>query len=109
MDNVFDFINANRDRYLDELKGYLAIPSVSALSEHAEDLKRCAAVDGRRVDTGRSRTRPSHRDTRQTRSSTATGCTRRALPTILFYGHYDVQPVQPLDEWVSAAVRGHGA
>ena len=35
MNNVIDFINTNRDRYLDELKEYLAIPSISALPEHA--------------------------------------------------------------------------
>ena len=42
MDNVIDFINVNRDRYLDELKALLAIPSISALPQHAADVKRCA-------------------------------------------------------------------
>ena len=42
MNNVIDFINTNRDRYLDELKEYLAIPSISALPEHAADVRRCA-------------------------------------------------------------------
>ena len=35
MNNVIDFINTNRDRYVDELKAYLAIPSISALPQHA--------------------------------------------------------------------------
>ena len=39
MDNVIDFININRDRYLDELKAFLAIPSISALPEHAADVR----------------------------------------------------------------------
>src|SRR5204863_113062 len=39
---VIDFINTNRDRYVSELKKYLAIPSISALPEHTGDLKRCA-------------------------------------------------------------------
>ena len=42
MDNVIDFINVNRERYLEELKAFLAIPSISALPEHAGDVKRCA-------------------------------------------------------------------
>src|SRR5581483_11813216 len=42
MDNVIDFVNVNRDRYLDELKALLAIPSISALPEHAPDVRRCA-------------------------------------------------------------------
>ena len=41
-DKVIDFINVNRDRYLEELKGLLAIPSISALPEHAGDVKDCA-------------------------------------------------------------------
>ena len=42
MDKVIDFINVNRERYLDELKAFLAIPSISALPQHAGDVKRCA-------------------------------------------------------------------
>ena len=42
MNNVIDFINTHRDSYLDELKEYLAIPSISALPEHAQDVRRCA-------------------------------------------------------------------
>ena len=39
---VVDFINVHRDRYVDELKQFLAIPSVSALPEHAGDVRRAA-------------------------------------------------------------------
>ena len=42
MNNVIDFINTNRDRYVDELKEYLAIPSISALPQHQSDVRRCA-------------------------------------------------------------------
>jgi hypothetical protein len=42
VDNVIDFINVNRERYLEELKAFLAIPSISALPQHAGDVKRCA-------------------------------------------------------------------
>ena len=39
MDKVIDFINVNRERYLEELKALLAIPSISALPEHAADVR----------------------------------------------------------------------
>ncbi len=42
MERVVDFINVNRDRYVEELKQYLAIPSVSALPQHASDVRRAA-------------------------------------------------------------------
>ena len=42
MDTVVDFINVNRDRYVDELKQYLAIPSISALPAHKEDVRKGA-------------------------------------------------------------------
>ena len=42
MNEVLDFINVNRDRYVDELKQYLAIPSISALPEHNADVRRAA-------------------------------------------------------------------
>ena len=42
MDNVIDFVNVNRERYLEELKAFLAIPSISALPEHKGDVRACA-------------------------------------------------------------------
>jgi hypothetical protein len=42
MNNVIDFINTHRDRYVDELKQYLAIPSISALPQHKADVRRTA-------------------------------------------------------------------
>ena len=98
-DNVIDFINVNRDRYLEELKGLLAIPSISALPEHAGDVKHCASGAPTRC-ADRTGKRPPHRDARQ---SVVYGDWLGApeAPTILFYGHYDVQPVDPLNLWQS--------
>ena len=42
MNSVVDFINVNRDRYIDELKEYLSIPSISALPDYATDFIRFA-------------------------------------------------------------------
>jgi acetylornithine deacetylase/succinyl-diaminopimelate desuccinylase-like protein len=100
MDNVIDFINVNREKYLEELKALLAIPSISALPEHKNDVRRCAEWCGdemRRIGLQNVRLieTPGH--------PVVYGDWLGApgAPTILFYGHYDVQPVDPLNLWES--------
>jgi acetylornithine deacetylase/succinyl-diaminopimelate desuccinylase-like protein len=100
MDKVIDFINVNRERYLDELEALLAIPSISALPEHASDVRRCAEWCGeelRRV--GLSNVRLIETPGQPVVYGDWTGAP--GAPTILFYGHYDVQPVDPLNLWES--------
>jgi acetylornithine deacetylase/succinyl-diaminopimelate desuccinylase-like protein len=100
MNAVIDFINTSQDRYLDELKAYLAIPSVSALPEHAADVRRAAewtAEELRRIGMQRAEVveTPGH----PVVYAEWLGAPGR--PTLLIYGHYDVQPVDPLDLWKS--------
>ncbi|MSO50213.1 MAG: dipeptidase [Acidobacteria bacterium] len=100
MINVIDFINTNRDRYVRELKDYLAIPSISALPEHQADMKRCAEW------TGAEMTRVGLENVRLVETPGnpvvyGDWLHAEGAPTILFYGHYDVQPVDPLDLWES--------
>jgi acetylornithine deacetylase/succinyl-diaminopimelate desuccinylase-like protein len=100
MDKVIDFVNMNRDRYLEELKAFLAIPSISALPALAGDVKRCAdwcADEMRRIGLGNVRLIPTPGN------PVVYGDWLGApgAPTILFYGHYDVQPVDPLELWES--------
>ena len=100
MDKVIDFINVNREKYLDELKALLAIPSVSALPEHAPDVKRCAAWcadEMRRVGLQNVRLI----DTPGNPVAYGDWLGASGAPTLLFYGHYDVQPVDPLALWES--------
>src|ERR1700746_3648015 len=100
MDNVIDFINVNRDKYLDELKGLLAIPSISALPEHGPDVRRCAewcADEMRRIGLQNVRLI----DTPGFPVVYGDWLGHPGAPTIVFYGHYDVQPVDPLDLWQS--------
>jgi acetylornithine deacetylase/succinyl-diaminopimelate desuccinylase-like protein len=100
MDNVIDFINVNRDRYLEELKAFLAIPSISALPQHAGDVKRCAgwcAEEMRRIGLQNVRLI----DTPGNPVVYGDWLGAEGAPTILFYGHYDVQPVDPLELWES--------
>ena len=100
MNNVIDFINTNRDRYVDELKAFLAIPSISALPAHAADVRKCAewtCAEMERIGLQNVRLveTPGH--------PVVYGDWLGAdgAPTILFYGHYDVQPVDPLELWES--------
>jgi len=98
---VIDFIHTNRDRYIHELKTLLAIPSISALPEHAGDVKRCAewvADEMRRVGLEHVRLIDTPGN------PVVYGDWLHAgpdVPTILFYGHYDVQPVDPVNLWES--------
>ena len=97
---VIDFINLHRDRYVDELKAYLAIPSISALPDHAADVRRCAewtADELRRI--GLQNVQLMETPGNPVVYGDWLGA--EGAPTMLFYGHYDVQPVDPLDKWVS--------
>ncbi|HEX6211814.1 MAG TPA: dipeptidase [Methylomirabilota bacterium] len=97
---VVDFINLHRDRYVDELKTYLAIPSISALPQHAGDVRRCAewtADELRRI--GMQNVRLIETPGNPVVYGDWLGA--EGAPTILFYGHYDVQPVDPVEQWTS--------
>ena len=62
---VVDFINVNRDRYVEELKQYLAIPSISALPQHAGDVRRAAEWTADALRASRDAERAPDRDARQ--------------------------------------------
>src|SRR5688500_6071748 len=100
MNEGLDFINVIRDRYGDELKHYLAIPSISALPEHSADVRRAAewtasALRNAGMQNVTLIDTPGH--------PVVYGDWLGApgKPTILYYGHYDVQPVDPLDLWTT--------
>ena len=100
MNEVVDYINVNRDRYVEELKQYLAIPSISALPEHAADTRRAAewTADALR-NAGMQNVRLI--DTPGNPVVYADWLGAPGKPTILFYGHYDVQPVDPINLWTT--------
>ncbi|MCU0247795.1 MAG: dipeptidase [Bryobacter sp.] len=87
--------------WLEDLNAWLRIPSISALPEHAGDVKRCAEFTAdllRRagMENVRLMEKPGRHPLVYGDWLHAPG-----KPTILCYGHYDVQPVEPLEEWKS--------
>jgi acetylornithine deacetylase/succinyl-diaminopimelate desuccinylase-like protein len=100
LNNVVDYINVHRDRYVDELKQYLAIPSISALPDHSADVRRAAewTADALR-NAGMENARLI--DTPGNPVVYGDWLNAPGKPTILFYGHYDVQPVDPVNLWTS--------
>jgi acetylornithine deacetylase/succinyl-diaminopimelate desuccinylase-like protein len=100
MDALNEYMNAHRDRFLEELFGLIRIPSVSSVPDHKEDMVRAAEywkkslreagcdkaelfeTEGNPIVYGEKIIDPS-------------------LPTILVYGHYDVMPVDPVELWES--------
>jgi acetylornithine deacetylase/succinyl-diaminopimelate desuccinylase-like protein len=91
---------ANEQRFLDELSALLRIPSISALSAHQADVERCAAFVAehlRALGLPRVEIWPTARHPAVYAAWTGAP----GKPTLLVYGHYDVQPVDPLDEWTA--------
>jgi acetylornithine deacetylase/succinyl-diaminopimelate desuccinylase-like protein len=100
LNNVIDFINTHRDRYVEELKSYLAIPSISALPQHAADVRACAEWTRAEME----RIGLQHVRLIETPGNPIVygdWLEAAGAPTILFYGHYDVQPVDPVELWES--------
>jgi acetylornithine deacetylase/succinyl-diaminopimelate desuccinylase-like protein len=95
-----EYAKQNRERYLAELKELVAIPSISTLSEHKPDMQHAAewlAKQLRGMDFANVEIMPT------AKHPVVYGEWLRApgKPTVLVYGHYDVQPVDPLNEWTS--------
>ena len=98
--NIVDFINLHRDRYVEELKSYLAIPSISALPQHQPDVRRCAEWTAQELERiGMQNVRLIETPGNPVVYADWLGAA--GAPTMLFYGHYDVQPVDPLELWTS--------
>ena len=96
-----DYQQQHKDRFLNELLELLRIPSVSARSEHKDDMLRCAEMVKKRLqeagaDSVEIYTTPGHPVVYGEKMIDAN------KPTVLVYGHYDVQPADPLELWHSA-------
>jgi acetylornithine deacetylase/succinyl-diaminopimelate desuccinylase-like protein len=100
MSDVLKFVDENLGRFRAEMYDFLRIPSISAKAEHVGDMKRAAQWLMDRLREGglepSLHPTPGH--------PVVLGEWRGAgddAPTVLIYGHYDVQPPEPLEEWES--------
>ncbi|MBN1285948.1 MAG: dipeptidase [Anaerolineae bacterium] len=99
--NAFEYAEANYETYVDQLKELLRIPSVSTLPEHRGDIRRAAEWLRDHLESvglKRAEILPSEGHPFVYAEWLEAGAD---APTVLIYGHYDVQPVDPLDEWIS--------
>src|SRR6201747_1217990 len=95
-----DYQEKNKDRFLSELLELLRIPSVSARSEHKPDMLKCAeAVKQRLLDAGVDKAEIYPTEGHPVVYGEK--ITDPTKPTVLVYGHYDVQPPDPLELWNS--------
>lgn len=90
----------NHERYLAELKEFAAIPSVSTLPAHKADMQRAAEWLTKQL-TGMGFKNVEILPTEGHPVVYGEWMQAPGKPTVLIYGHYDVQPVDPLNEWVS--------
>lgn len=98
MDNAKKFIADNGDRFIEELKEILRIPSISPEKEHAPDMVRCAekikeCLLEAGADTAAVYTTAGNPVVFGSKT------VDRSLPTVLVYAHYDVMPVDPVELW----------
>jgi acetylornithine deacetylase/succinyl-diaminopimelate desuccinylase-like protein len=96
---IHSYIDSNKKRFQEELFEFLRIPSVSARSEHNKDTARAADwIAERTRELGMTVKVHSTKGHPIVVAESRNGA---AAPTVLIYGHYDVQPVEPLDLWKS--------
>jgi acetylornithine deacetylase/succinyl-diaminopimelate desuccinylase-like protein len=95
-----EYQHKNQQRFLDEMLELLRIPSVSAKTEHKEDMRKCAElVRQRLLDSGAAKA-----EVMETAGHPVVYGEKiidPSKPTVLVYGHYDVQPPEPLELWHS--------
>ncbi len=100
MEQVKQYIEANKERFINELFRLLKVPSISSKTEHKDDMiKTAELIKESLLDAGVDIAEVMKTDGNPV--VYAEKIIDKKLPTILVYGHYDVMPVDPLNLWVS--------
>ncbi|HPE86480.1 MAG TPA: dipeptidase [Bacteroidales bacterium] len=98
MNYIASYIEANKERFLEELFGLIRIPSISSQSEHKDDMYKAAAYWKQlMLDAGADQA-----EIMETEGNPVTYGEKiidPTLPTVLVYGHMDVMPVDPVELW----------
>jgi acetylornithine deacetylase/succinyl-diaminopimelate desuccinylase-like protein len=101
LNEALQYAQLHRDTFLTELKDFLALPSVSALPEHKPDIQRTAqwlAEKFTSLGLRNAQVNPTPGHPVVTAEWLEAGPDK---PTVLIYGHYDVQPIDPIELWHS--------
>ena len=100
MEETLTYISKNQNRYINELKEFLSIPSISNDPKNQADMRDCANfLRDQLKDIGFQQTKIFPTNGHPIVFGEWLGAPGK--PTLLFYGHYDVQPVEPLELWRS--------
>ena len=98
MEQVINYIESNYERYIEELKDFLRIPSISTLPENKPYMQQAAGfVADKLRDAGMNRIEIFQTEGHPIVYGEWLGAPGK--PTVLIYGHYDVQPVDPIELW----------
>jgi acetylornithine deacetylase/succinyl-diaminopimelate desuccinylase-like protein len=98
--NLKEYIEENKQRFLDELFDYIRIPSISSIADHKPDMYRAAEF----VKDALLKAGADKAEVYETEGNPVTYAEKiidPALPTVMVYGHMDVMPVDPVDLWDS--------
>jgi len=100
LEPIINFIKSNHNLYVEELQSFLRIPSISTLQENNEDMKHCATfVADKLRQAGMNQVEIFQTEGHPIVYGEWLGAPGK--PTVLIYGHYDVQPVDPIELWDS--------
>ena len=100
MDKIARYINSRKEEYVEELKDFLRIPSISTLADHKTDMHKAADFVAEKLkEAGIQNVKIIA--TKGHPLVYGDWLHAKNKPTVLIYGHYDVQPVDPLHLWDS--------
>lgn len=100
MNYIKDYIEKNKDRFLDELFGLIRIPSISSLQEHKADMQH-AAEYWKNIILNAGADKAEIMLTDGNPVVYGEKIINSSLPTVIVYAHYDVMPVDPIELWKS--------